>query len=164
MNISQTAVRGYSIFSLVSLTGKAFSEIKSSWYRNLNYWESTEISSQPELIPDKRRKLFCVVAAASCLMIFCVCATSLTWVKFWCKKRVVSVGVLRGKLLPAHAVEQFPLLISSWVWGKDQLNACRRILHPFPCHSRLFCQEANTDKLHYSKREKTALLRFQSVS
>lgn len=164
VNVSQTAVRGYSVFSLVSLTEKGFSEIKSFWKRDLNYREPTGISSQPELIPDKRRKLFCVMASASCFMVLCVCVTSLAWVKLWCKKRVVSVGVLAGKLLPAHAVEQFPLLISSWVWRKDQLNACRRILHPFSCHSRLICQEGNTNKFHYSKREQTSLLRFQSVS
>lgn len=150
------------MFSLVSLTGKVFSEIKSFWYRDLNYRELTGVSSQQELIPDRRR-LFCVMATASCFMVFCGYVTSLAWVKLWCKKRVVSVGVLAGKLLPGHVV-QFPLLISSWVWGKDQLNACRRILHPFPCHSWLICQEAKTDKLHYSKREKMALSRFQSVS
>lgn len=103
------------------------------------------------------------MATASWFVGFCGYVTSLAWVKLWCKKRVVSVGVLAGKLLPGHVV-QFPLLISSWVWGKDQLNACRRILHPFPCHSWLICQEAKTDNLHYSKREKMALSRFQSVS
>lgn len=97
-------------------------------------------------------------------MVLCVCVTSLARVKLWCKKSVVSVGVLARKLLPGHTVEQFPLLISSWVWGKDQPNACKRILHPFPCHSRLIYQVAKTDNLHYSKREKTALSSFQSVS
>lgn len=134
---SQTAVRGCSVFSLVSLTGKGFSEIISFWYRDLNYREPTGISSQPELIPDRTRKLICVMAVASWLMVLCGYVTPLFWVKLWCKKRVVSVEVIPGKLLPGSTVVQFPLQIPSLVWWKDQPNACRRVLHSLPYHSAM---------------------------
>lgn len=156
MSISQAAVRGCSVFSLVSLTGKGFSEIKSFWYSDLNYREPTGISSQPELIPDRRRKLFCVMGNSQLVCGFmCLCdITGLS--KALVQEKGGQCWSKQGNccLLYCWTVSTANLILSV---REGSTNACRSILHLFPCHSRLICQEANTDKLHWSKRENSSV-------
>lgn len=91
-DLTNRCYRMFSIFISISDRKRFLRNRIFFWYRDLSYREPTQgISSQPELIPNRRRKLICVVTTASWLMVLRGCVMPLVWVKLWCKKRGCSV-------------------------------------------------------------------------